>query len=264
MKNTSLIILVAVAMLSALTGCSSKQTVSASTIREVHVAADIPISYTPKEEPVKYNNETRKVVYLTFDDGPGIYTPQVLDILNQNHIHATFFLVGPHAQQYPKFVSLELQEGDYVGLHSMSHDYKKLYVQGTFVPEMLETQQIIKNITGIAPNLARPPYGSMPGLTQKLRDQAAAAHLKVWDWTIDSLDWTYNKVPFSKSVPAIVNNVLSHARGNREVILMHDIHPQSVQALPMIIQRLREKGYDFETYSEADHFVMNFWHDNRL
>ncbi|GAA3314643.1 hypothetical protein GCM10020331_007700 [Ectobacillus funiculus] len=70
-------------MLSALTGCSSKQTVSASTIREVHVAADIPISYTPKEEPVKYNNETRKVVYLTFDDGPGIYTPQVLDILNQ-------------------------------------------------------------------------------------------------------------------------------------------------------------------------------------
>ncbi|MFB9760406.1 polysaccharide deacetylase family protein, partial [Ectobacillus funiculus] len=115
MKNTSLIVLVAVVMLSALTGCSSKQTVSASTIREVHVAADIPISYTPKEEPVKYNNETRKVVYLTFDDGPGIYTPQVLDILNQNHIHATFFLVGPHAQQYPKFVSLELQEGDYVG-----------------------------------------------------------------------------------------------------------------------------------------------------
>lgn len=251
-------------MLSMLTGCSSNQTASASTAKEVHTVADIPTSYVPKDQPLKYNNQTHKVVYLTFDDGPGIYTTQVLDILKQNHIHATFFLIGSHARQYPNLVKLEMQDGNYVGLHSMSHDYKKLYTQGTFVPEMLETQQIIKDITGIAPVLARPPYGSMPGLTQQLRDQTAAAHLKVWDWTIDSLDWTYGKIPLSQSVPAIVNNVLSHARGNREVVLMHDIHPQTLQALPQVIQGLRDKGYDFESYNEQNHVMMNFWHDNRL
>ncbi|GAA3332443.1 hypothetical protein GCM10020331_092590 [Ectobacillus funiculus] len=73
--------------------------------------------------------------------------------------------------------------------------------------------------------------------SKKLRDQVADAHFKVWDWTIDSLDWKYNKVPFSSSVPAIVNNVLSQANRNLEVVLLHDIHPQSIQALPIIIQK---------------------------
>ncbi|WP_028403157.1 polysaccharide deacetylase family protein [Ectobacillus panaciterrae] len=257
----TVLLVISVAILSILAGCSSQQTTSAQDKKENHkahaVAATAPMSQ-------EQNSHPNKVVYLTFDDGPGEYTSQVLDILNQYHIKATFFVLGPHAEKYKNLVQQEVQEGDYVGMHSMTHDYKKLYVQGNFVPEMKEDQQIIKQITGTEPNLARPPYGSMPGLNQQLRDQVAAAGFKIWDWTIDSLDWKYNKVPFDKSVPAIVHNVLSHANGNREVVLMHDIHPQSVQALPTIIQGLKEKGYAFEAYNEEEHFSLNFWHDNRL
>ena len=255
------------AALSVFVGCSSQQTSDTSDgkgSRKVQEAATIPVSVRKKEEPLKYNGQIRKVVYLTFDDGPGPETDQVLDILKLNNIHATFFVMGPHAKQYKEFLQREVQEGNYVGMHSMTHDYKKLYIQGDFVSEMKETQQIIKQITNIEPHLLRPPYGSMPGLTQKLRDQVADAHFKVWDWTIDSLDWKYNKVPFSSSVPAIVNNVLSQANRNLEVVLLHDIHPQSIQALPIIIQKLKEKGYEFETYNEQEHFMLNFWHDNRL
>ncbi|WP_028400684.1 polysaccharide deacetylase family protein [Ectobacillus panaciterrae] len=258
-KIIIVLLAISVAILSILAGCSSKQTTSAQDKKENHKAHAVaaPVSQEQKSQP-------NKIVYLTFDDGPGEYTSQVLDILNQYHIKATFFVLGPHAEKYKNLVQQEVQEGDYVGMHSMTHNYKTLYVQGQFVNEMKTDQQIIQQITGIQPILCRPPYGSMPGLNQKLRDQVAAAGLKVWDWTIDSLDWKYNKVPFSKSVPAIVHNVLSHANGNREVVLMHDIHPQSVQALPTIIQGLKEKGYVFETYNEQEHFSLNFWHDNRL
>ncbi|MCP8969130.1 polysaccharide deacetylase family protein [Ectobacillus ponti] len=267
MKKKKRILFVGIAVITALILMIvrvPKHTAAVDISKEVHHAPVMPSSFTPKDAPLQYNHSKRKVVYLTFDDGPGAYTPQVLSILKQNHIQAAFFLIGSHAQQYPSLVKQELQSGDYIGLHSMSHTYKKLYVQGTFVPEMLETQQIIKGIIGIAPRLARPPYGSMPGLTQQLRNQAVEAHLLVWDWTIDSLDWTYDKKPLDRSVPAIVNNVLSHAVRDREVVLMHDIHPQSVQALPLIIEGLRAKGYDFEVYNEANHFPMNFWHDGRL
>ncbi|HDX9707683.1 TPA: polysaccharide deacetylase [Bacillus thuringiensis] len=209
-------------------------------------------------------NKAEKVAYLTFDDGPGDYTSQVLNILNENKIKATFFVIGPHAEKYKELVKQEKKEGDYVGLHSMTHDYKTLYTQGKFVNEMKQVQQILQQIIGTQPILCRPPYGSKPGLTQNLRDEASAANLKIWDWTIDSLDWKYNQVPFDKSVPEIVNNVLSRATENREVILMHDIHPQSVQALPQIIQGLKEKGYTFKTYNENEHFSLNFWKDTRL
>ncbi|GAA3314336.1 hypothetical protein GCM10020331_006640 [Ectobacillus funiculus] len=136
---------------------------------------------------------------------------------------------------------------------------KKLYGQQTFLPEMKEDQQIIQNVTGQHSNLVRAPYGSMPGLNKALRDQVADAQLKLWDWTIDSLDWKYNQVPLNQSVPAIVNLVVSQSTKDKEVILLHDIHAQSVQAVPLIIQKkLKEQGYEFEAYDEKEHFIVNF------
>ncbi|OPA24187.1 peptidoglycan-N-acetylglucosamine deacetylase [Bacillus cereus] len=252
------------------TGCSAKLTDSTTEKQKTSKKQEYNLSTSsePKEEKhlntSEEPNKSDKVAYLTFDDGPGEYTSQVLNILNENKIKATFFVIGPHAEKYKDFVKQEKKDGDYVGLHSMTHDYKTLYTQGQFVNEMKQVQQILQHIIGTRPVLCRPPYGSKPGLTQNLRDEVATANLKIWDWTIDSLDWKYNQVPFDKSVPEIVNNVLSQATEKREVILMHDIHPQSVQALPQIIQGLKEKGYTFKTYSENEHFSLNFWKDTRL
>jgi peptidoglycan/xylan/chitin deacetylase (PgdA/CDA1 family) len=129
---------------------------------------------------------------------------------------------------------------------------------------MKEDQGLIANIIGKAPKLTRPPYGSMPGLNEGLRNKVVEDGLKVWDWTIDSLDWKYNKVPVDAAAAQIAQNVLAGATKPQEVILMHDIHPQSVAAVPAILKGLKEKGYEFEAYHEESHFPVNFWHDNRM
>ncbi|ABS21815.1 peptidoglycan-N-acetylglucosamine deacetylase [Bacillus cytotoxicus] len=217
-----------------------------------------------KTAPSKFNGQVRKVAYLTFDDGPGKYTAELLKILKQNDAKATFFLIGANVKQYPDLVKREKEEGHYVGMHSMTHNFKKLYTNGEYVKEMKENQRLIADIIGQYPKLTRPPYGSMPGLNEALRNKVVEADLKVWDWTIDSLDWKYNKMPVDAAAAKIAQNVLAGATNDQEVILMHDIHPQSVAAVPAIIKGLKEKGYEFEAYHEENHFPVNFWHDNRI
>ncbi|MBT2579306.1 polysaccharide deacetylase [Bacillus sp. ISL-8] len=217
-----------------------------------------------KVAPTQFNGQTRKIAYLTFDDGPGKYTAQLLDILKENDAKATFFLIGQNVKSYPDLVKREEVEGHYVGMHSMTHNNKKLYAQGGYVDEMKENQSLIASILGHAPKLTRPPYGSKPGLHEELRNKVVENGLKVWDWTIDSLDWEYSGMPINTATAKIVQNVLAGATDQKEVILMHDIHPQSVAAVPAIIKGLKEKGYEFEAYHEDDHFPLNFMHDKRM
>ncbi|AJI08485.1 peptidoglycan-N-acetylglucosamine deacetylase [Bacillus cereus] len=209
-----------------------------------------------KAAPVQFNGQVRKVAYLTFDDGPGKYTAALLDILKQNDVKATFFLIGANVKRFPGLVKREKAEGHYIAMHSMTHNYKKLYTSGEYVNEMKEDQGLIANIIGESPKLTRPPYGSS-GLNEALRNKVVENELKVWDWTIDSLDW-------KNKTPVIVQNVLAGATNPKEVILMHDIHPQSIAAVLAIIKGLREKGYEFEAYNEDEHFTVNFWHDKRM
>ncbi|MED2151473.1 polysaccharide deacetylase, partial [Bacillus thuringiensis] len=77
-------------------------------------------------------------------------------------------------------------------------------------------------------------------------------------------DWKYNKMPVDAAAAQIAQNVLTNATKPQEVILMHDIHPQSVAAVPAILKGLKEKGYEFEAYHEENHFPVNLWHDNRM
>lgn len=217
-----------------------------------------------KSAPSRFNGKERKVAYLTFDDGPGKYTAELLNILQQNNAKATFFLIGENVKLFSELVKREKKEGHYVGMHSMTHDFKKLYTNGEYVNEMKEDQSLIANILGESPILTRPPYCSKPGLNESLRNKVVDAGFKVWDWTIDSLDWKYNNMQVDAASTQIAQNVLTGATESQEVILMHDIHPQSVAAVPAIIQGLKEKGYELEAYHEEDHFSVNFWHDKRI
>lgn len=236
----------------------------ADQVNSVQLASEQSKVEMNKTAPVQFNGQVRKVAYLTFDDGPGKYTAELLNILKENGAKATFFLIGANVKQYPDLVKREKAEGHYVGMHSMTHDFKKLYTSGEYVNEMKEDQGLIANIIEESPKLTRPPYGSMPGLNEALRNKVVEGGFKVWDWTIDSLDWKYNKMPVDAASAKIVENVIAGATNPKEVILMHDIHPQSVAAVPAIIKGLKEKGYEFEAYHESDHFPLNFWHDKRM
>ncbi|ABS22933.1 peptidoglycan-N-acetylglucosamine deacetylase [Bacillus cytotoxicus] len=230
----------------------------ANQVNIVQMASEQSKVELAKQAPVKFNGQVRKVAYLTFDDGPSEFQKEILDILKKNEIKATFFMIGSNISSHSESVKRLVKEGHYPGVHSMTHNYAKLYKQGQFVEEMKQAQNMVKDITGIHPKLVRCPYGSMPGLNQRLRDQMVVAGMKEWDWTIDSLDW---KLPGNPN--GVVQNVISGANQDREVILMHE-KKQTVQALQTIINDLRKKGYEFETYEESAHFPLNFWHDNRI
>lgn len=232
--------------------------------KSVQLVSEIQTALAPKEAPKQYNGQVRKVAYLTFDDGPGKYTAELLDMLKKEDAKATFFLIGANVKAFPDLVKREDAEGHYVGMHSMTHNYKKLYTEGLYADEMKEDQGLIAGVIGKSPVLTRPCYGSMPGLNEALRNKVVENGLKVWDWTIDSLDWRYNKMPVDAASAQIAQNVLAGATNPTEVILMHDIHPQSVKAVPAIIKGLKERGYELESYQEDEHFPLNFWHDKRI
>lgn len=202
-----------------------------------------------------------KIVYLTFDDGPSQWTGKFLDVLQEQGVKATFFMQGSNLKRtsLQSDVKRAVREGHYVGGHSMTHQYKKLYEQGEFVSEMQETLSLIHELTGENPHLVRPPYGSAPGLNdEQIRDQIADAGIKIWDWTIDSNDWNLKDHP-----EQIVENVKQATKVDLEVVLMHE-KPQTLQVLPDIIAFYREAGYEFGVYDDTEHFHLNFQKDHRL
>lgn len=210
--------------------------------------------------PSEYNGYFTKTVYLTFDDGPSVYTAQILDILNRYHIKGTFFMIGNNLlkTQYNEVVQRAVNEGNYVGVHSMTHDTKIIYDQGKAVEEMIEARKVLNGITGTNPILVRFPYGTKPGLNEQLREEFATTGLRTWDWTIDSLDWENRETPQN-----ILTNIQAQLHRNTEIILMHETK-QTVQMLPSIIEYVISQGYTTEVYDENKHFPLNQWNDPRF
>lgn len=224
----------------------------------------VPVSLEKEktEKPVEIEEvPLGKVVYLTFDDGPSELTDQFLDILQEEDVKATFFMQGTNLEKehLQESVKRTTKEGHYIGGHSMTHEFNTLYKDDQFVPEMSETLALIQEITGTHPNLVRPPYGSAPGLkSDQIRNQIVEAGIKVWDWTIDSNDWKLKDNPAQ-----IVESIKNGTNSEREVVLMHE-KPQTLAALPEIIQFYKKQGYKFVVYDETNHFYLNFQNDIRM
>lgn len=207
------------------------------------------------------DKKAQKVVYLTFDDGPNEHTESLLKILDKYGIHATFFVIGSNLKGNEQELKNVVEAGHYVGLHSMTHDPKKLYKSGSsanFIKEFTKEQGLVKDVIGTAPVLIRPPYGSSPNINKKFRDDIVAANFKMWDWTVDSLDWKY-----PKNTDKIINEVKRQVHRDTEVILMHE-KAQTVKVLPTIIEYLQKKGYAFAVYKPDHHITVNFAKDKRL
>ncbi|MFX3660171.1 MAG: polysaccharide deacetylase family protein [Ectobacillus sp.] len=205
-------------------------------------------------------SSVQKVAYLTFDDGPNRYTPQIMNILREKGVKATFFVIGIHIARSPQIMKQITDEGHYVGLHSMSHNAQYLYSGDPhiLIAEMEETKRAVQATSGFRTQLIRVPYGSKPYLTDAYRNALAQANFKLWDWTVDTGDWRKTSTPAS-----VLQQVMMTAKRNTEVILMHDCEI-TVQALPKIIDYLTEQGYTLKAYNPYSHTEVNFWHDARL
>lgn len=233
----------------------SKEEVSSK--KEIAESKTASVPNQTKTEPKKAEKE----IYLTFDDGPSTLTPQFLELLKKENIKATFFMQGVNLQNtsLQPYVKQAVKEGHYVGSHSMTHDYDSLYNKKQFVNEMKESLALIHTITGTNPKLVRPPYGSAPGLNDKdIIHDIVASDIKVWDWSIDSMDWNLANNP-----KQILVNIQEQTTEKREVVLMHET-PQTLQMLPEIIEYYRQEGYTFMVYRDDAHFPMNFQNNKQL
>ncbi|MGM9886775.1 MAG: polysaccharide deacetylase family protein, partial [Lactococcus sp.] len=185
-------------------------------------------------EKAKYAN--KKLIALSFDDGPGpITTPKLLKILAENDVKATFFALGAQAQAYPDIIKSEAANGNEVASHTWDHKNLVTLTAAQQKEEILSAHDYINSLTGQNTNFFRPPYGSYNQTT------LAQTNLAAVDWSIDTNDWKY-----VNNTPIVVQNAVNSAHDGA-IILMHDIHSWSVDAVPQIIQQLKAKGYTFVT-----------------
>lgn len=217
-------------------------------------------SFAKRPIPKQWNGKEQKVIYLTFDDGPTKLTDSILSILDKYNVPATFFFIGTKVNQYSDQVKAVHEAGHYIGLHSMSHDKKVIYnpqQPHALSEELIQEQNLLESLIGVRPNLVRPPYGSVPGMTLQISDSLVDNGFKVWDWTIDSEDWR------NKTTLGIIDKIKSQTSAPMEVVLVHE-KELTVEALSQIIEFFLEKGYEFRAYSPENHFSVNFVKDPRL
>lgn len=198
------------------------------------------------------NNELKnKEIYLTFDDGPaGKVTTKILDILKEEEIPATFFVIGNQIDNQENLILRMRDEGHSIGLHSYTHNRNKLYSSNEgFIDEMLKCQKRLYDVTGENYNILRFPFGSTNmtyKLTASMVDLIHRYNLKIYDWTQD----TYDGANPDSSPDFIFTKSISNK--DSIILLMHcgGINKNSASALPSIIKYYKDKGYTFKKITE--------------
>lgn len=196
---------------------------------------------SPLNYPVYSGNTHLSEIALTFDDGPNpIYTPQVLTILRNYKVKATFFDVGYLVKDFPNIVRQEFLQGHSIGNHSWSHPQLTRLPASAILSQLVNTSDAIQSITGIRPTVFRPPYGTF---NRSIVAQAFQQNLTTILWDNEGRDWA------TPGTNVIVQRILNLAHDG-SIILMHDgggFRAQTIAALPIIITTLRQRGFTFVT-----------------
>ena len=180
-----------------------------------------------------------KLIAITFDDGPGKYTAELLDALKKYNAKATFFLVGTCVERYPELVKREVEEGHQVANHSWDHTKLTTLSPDGIFSQLSKTENAIDKACGkdLGTLMVRPPYGSSNSAVQN------SANAPLIFWSVDTLDWKY------RNAETVKNNIVNNAKDGA-IILLHDIHSTSVQGAIAAMEELTGQGYTFVTVSE--------------
>lgn len=199
------------------------------------------------EKAGKTSKKTGKRVYLTFDDGPSIYTGQILDILSANDVKATFFVIGRDKQYYDYYKRI-VDEGHTIGMHSYSHVYQDFYAStNSFAEEITKLNDLIYDVTGTKSSIFRFPGGSSNNVAP-LPIQDYIAYLN--ENNINYYDWNAlngDAVTSGLSPDQLVKNIMNDVSNNQDsIVLMHDLQTThtTVESLQLLIDTLKSEGYD--------------------
>jgi peptidoglycan-N-acetylglucosamine deacetylase len=246
-----ILLVIVIAAASAGSGHKAKHPLSTSTVHAIRKAPTDPqqdeasavrsvLAYTPF---VKEGAGTAKVIALTFDDGPGPYTPKVLDVLEQYHVRATFFVIGKMLQYFSASTVREIEDGDVIGDHTETHPMLAHLSAHEQYEELFEQMARIEILGGKRPTLFRPPYGSFNATTLR---ELRRLHLLMVLWSVDTDDY------LQPGVQTIVARAMEGAQPGA-IILMHDAggeRQETIEALPQIIKGFRARGYKLVTVPE--------------
>ena len=181
-------------------------------------------------------------IALTFDDGPHpSNTPRLLDILKERNVKATFYVVATNARAYPEIMRRIIAEGHEIGNHTVTHgNLAKMSAAGVR-KELTEAHESIVAATGVAPRTMRPPYGAITSSQKKwIREEFGYPSIM---WSVDPEDW---KKPGS----SVVTSRLVKGASPGGILLVHDIHVSSIDAIPSAVDQLLAKGYQFVTVTQ--------------
>lgn len=199
---------------------------------------------TPTEQNITFSlvHTDGPYIAMTFDDGPSAtLTPKLLDLLAARHIKVTFFVIGENVAEHPEIVARAAQEGHEIGNHSWSHPNFAKMSQESVRSQLQRTDDAIKNATGKRPTLMRPPYGSLTDREKHWIHDEFGYQIILWD--VDPYDW-------KRPGPTVVRNRILKETRPGSIVLSHDIHPGTIEAMPSTLDALEAKGFKFVTVSE--------------
>ena len=240
-----------------------EQTLSKPESVDIASNQDVNDVWKVDEKEEKEEKENKSEIYLTFDDGPSNdITPQILDILKEENVHATFFVIN-FSQNKEELIKRERDEGHSIGLHGYSHEYKKIYKsEETYMNNLNDLQTKVEKVTGVKSIITRFPGGSSntvsrfnKGVMTKLVKDVEDAGYKYYDWNVDSDDAGH-----AKNKEQVYNNVTSGLKKDRaNVDLMHDFEKnnKTLDALKDIIKYGKENGYSFNKISSSSDLVVH-------
>ena len=205
----------------------------------------------PVLETEKADANAVKTVYFTFDDGPSERTEEILDILSKENIKATFFVIGPSDIKTDERLFKIHSEGHSIGLHTMSHDYDKIYLSAeNFIEDLEKEKEWIYSVTGEECKIFRFPggsnnYNAPKWLIEEVKEKTKAEGMTWYDWNADGKDSLGELL----SPEEIAENVLSSEfiGSEKVIVLLHDSSTRTTtpKALKILISRFREMGYEF-------------------
>lgn len=203
-----------------------------------------------ESKPAAFREE-EGTIYLTFDDGPSKRTPEVLDILKKFNVKATFFVCGGTSDDAKALMKRVVDEGHTIAIHSISHDYKKIYADvESYLADFYETYMCVYEATGVKPEIFRFPGGSINNYNRFTYQQIIAEMTRrgfvYYDWDVSGEDAV--KGADQTSIYSNIMNYISTDGKDRAIVLLHDAADKddTVAVLPTVIGQLYAYGYKFD------------------
>ena len=199
-----------------------------------------PVKPLPQPNVTRPIDPSKPMIALTFDDGPSAHTDRLLDIFKKNGGKGTFFVVGYLIDSRPETLKRIAAEGHEIGNHSWDHKQLTTLNEKELTDQIMKTRAKIYDITGVDVHIMRPPYGAYNDFVREIAEKLEVPFI---NWSVDTVDWK------TKNAQAVYNEIMKSTKDG-SIILCHDLHKSTVDAMESVIPKLIADGYQLVTVSE--------------